>query len=57
LLDGNVSTEEAEVNYLPNTKTCSSSCETSISQMQFIVKWWNMMDGQNMLQLAIPLNA
>jgi len=25
--------------------------------MQFIVKWWNTKDGQNILQLAIPLNA
>jgi len=25
--------------------------------MQFIVKRWEMIDGQNILQLAIPLNA
>jgi len=52
-----VSVDKAEVNYLTNTKTCLSSCKKSISQMQFIVKWWNTKDGQNILQLAIPLNA
>jgi len=52
-----VSIDEAEVNCLTNTKTCSSSCKKTISQMQFIVKWWNMIAGQNILQLAIPLNA
>jgi len=25
--------------------------------MQCIINWWNMIDGQNILQLAIPLNA
>jgi len=25
--------------------------------MQFIAKWWNMKDGQNFLELPIPLNA
>jgi len=49
--------DEAEVNCLSNTKTCSSSCKKSINQMQFTVKWWNMKDVQNILQLAIPLNA
>jgi len=38
LLEGNVSTDEAEVNGLTNTKTCLSSCKKSINQMQFIVK-------------------
>jgi len=36
-----------KLNCLTNTKTCLSSCEKSINQMQFIVKWWNMRDGQN----------
>jgi len=41
-----------------NTKICLGSCKKSINQMQFIVgKWWNMKDGQNILKLAIPLNA
>ena len=57
LLDRNVSIDEAEVHCLTNTKTCSSSCKKSISQMQFTVKWWEMIYGQNILQLAIPLNA
>jgi len=52
-----MSIDEAEVICLTNTKTCSSSCKKSISQMQFIVKRWNMIDGQNILPLAIPLNA
>jgi len=30
-----VSIDEAEVNCLTNTKTCSSSCKKNISQMQF----------------------
>jgi len=46
-----------KLNFLTNTKSCLSSCKTSVNQMQFIVKWWNMKDGQNILQLAIPLNA
>jgi len=25
--------------------------------MHSTVKWWNMKDGQNILQLAMPLNA
>jgi len=57
LLDRNVSIDEAAVNCLTNTKTCSSSCKESINQMQFIVKCWNMIDEQNILQLPIPLNA
>jgi len=51
-----VSIDEAEVNCLTNTKTCSSSCKKTISQMQFIVKWWNMIDEQNILLLEIPVN-
>jgi len=43
-----------KVNCSTNTKTCSSSCKKSINQMQIIVKWWNMIDVQNILQLAIP---
>jgi len=46
-----------KLNCLTNTKTCLSLCKKSINQMQFIVKWRNMKDGQNILQLAIPLNA
>jgi len=38
LLDRNFSVDEAEVNCLTNTKTCSSSCKKSIKQMQFTVK-------------------
>ena len=38
LLDRNYSIDEAEVNCLTNTKTCSSSCKESINEMQFIVK-------------------
>jgi len=38
LLDRNVSINEAEVNCLTNTNTCSSSCKKSINQMQFIAK-------------------
>jgi len=57
LLDRNVSIDEATANCLTNTKTCLISCRKNINQMQFVVKWWNMKDGQNILQLAIPLNA
>jgi len=46
-----------KLNCLTNTKICLSSCKKSINQMQFIVKGWNMKDGQNILQLAIPLIA
>ena len=51
----NVSIDEAEVNCLTNTETCSSSSKKSINQVQFTVKWWNMINRQNILQLAIPL--
>ena len=46
-----------KLNCLTNTKTCLSSCKKSISQMQYIVKWWDMKDGQNILQLSMPLNV
>ena len=59
LLDKNVSIDDPEVNCLTNTKACLSSHKKSINQMQFVVKWWNMKDGENILQLAVgpPLNA
>ena len=57
MLDRNISIDEAEVNCFTNTKICLSSCKKSIHQMQFTVKWWYMKDGQNILHLAIPLNA
>jgi len=44
-----------KINCLTNAKTCLSSCKKSINQMQFIVNWWNTKDGQNILQLAKPL--
>ena len=46
-----------KLNCLTNTKTCLSSCKNTINQMQFIVKWWNMTDGQNILQLAITIEC
>ena len=46
-----------KLNCLTNTKTCLSSCKKSINQMQFIVKWWNMKDKQNILQRVMPFNA
>jgi len=46
-----------KLNCFTNIKTCLSSYKKSINHMQFIVKWWNMKDGQKILQLAIPLNA
>ena len=38
-----------KLNCLTNTKTCLSSYKKSIKQMQFILTWWNMKDGQNIL--------
>jgi len=46
-----------KLNCLTNTKTCLSSCKKSINQMQFIVKWWNMKDKQNILQRVMQFNA
>jgi len=40
-----------KLNYLASTKTCLSLCKKSINQKQFIVKWWNMKNWQNICNL------
>jgi len=55
LLERNVSVDEAKL--FDQYQTLCEFVQKSISQMQVIIKRWNMKDGQNILQFAIPLNA